>query len=548
MMQETAGRKNVFFGIMSHEIRSALSGITGMHNLLYETALTSEQRGYVESVRASTETLLTLVNDLVDYSLIEAGELRFDDIEFDLRIAVEEAMETVACRGLEKGSEVHTLIHASVPQTVRGDPARIRQIIVNLGGNALDFSESGEVVLSVRAIEEIADRVAVRFDITGFGIDLSAEQLQRLFQPFSQPETVTAWKYGRTGLGLALSKQLAQLMGGHIGFSSVAGKGSTFWFSVELTKCPPPSQPAGAAAMSLEGMNILIADPSSSGRRVIVHYLEAMGCSCREFEHGEDILMYLAYSTAPPVTYDAMIVALQQVGEAGYQLATKIRNDDLVRSIPLVLVTATGKRGDAQKMKEIGAAAYLTRPLKQHDLIDCMRMIRRANEAATAGAAAGAAAPARRPLITRHTIAEEMAGKRCRILVVDDNAVNRKSIKRYLDKAGYTCEVAENGADAVASFGRREYDLIFMDCQMPIMNGCDAVRSIRNSEARQPGRPPVPVCGMIAGPSKSEREQCIEAGMDDCIVKPFSRDDVIAMVEKWERSASPEPTTPADIN
>ncbi|MBN1575702.1 MAG: response regulator, partial [Chitinispirillaceae bacterium] len=316
-----------------------------------------------------------------------------------------------------------------------------------------------------------------------------------------------------------------------IGFSSVAGKGSTFWFSVELTRCPPPAPPSSAPAQSLEGMNILIADPSPSGRRIIVHYLEAMGCNCREFEHGEDILMDLAYSTAPPVRYDAMIIAMQQVGETGYQLAARIRDDDLVRSIPLVMVTATGKRGDAQKMKEIGVAGYLTRPLKQHELIDCMRMIRR-------GAAAGAAeAPARRPLITRHTIAEEMAGKKFRILVAEDNAVNRKSIKKYLDKAGYTCEVAENGVDALDSFGRRAYDFIFMDCQMPIVSGCDAARSIRDKEAQRAGRPPVPICGMIAGPSKNEREQCVAAGMDDCIVKPFSRADLVAMVEKWERKA-----------
>ncbi len=538
MAQETGSMKSAFLGLMSQEIRTVLSSVTGIHNLLLETSLTSEQQGYVDSAQNASEMLLTLVNDLVDFSLIETGALKLDAITFDLRTTVEEAMEAVAYRALEKGSEVHTLIHASVPEMVSGDPARIRQIIYNLAGNALDFSESGEVVLSVKTVEEADDRVVVRFDVTEFGIGLNTEQIQQLFQPFSQVDTVTSWKYGKMGLGLALSKRLAQLMGGQIGLSSVAGKGSTFWFSVELKKSPAGVPAVTVPVQSIEGMNILIADPSPSGRRIMVHYLESMGCKCREFEHSEDILMDLAYSDHQPVRYDAMIIAMQQVGEAGHQLAARIRKDELVKSIPLVLVTATGKRGDAQKLKEVGVAAYLTRPLKQHELIECMRMIQRENELAAARAADGTPPVVlQQPLITRHTIAEEHSGKKFRILVAEDNAANRKTVKKYLDKAGYGCDFAENGVDAVASFGKKEYDLVFMDCSMPVMNGFDAVSALRTEELNRSAGSHVPICGMVAGVLKNEKARCIAAGMDDCIVKPFTRKDFIAMVEMWEKKA-----------
>ncbi len=534
-MQETSSPKSAFLGLMSHEIRSTLNKITGINNLVLETALNTEQRGYIETIQSSSETLLSLMNDLIDFSLIESGEFKLDEIEFDLRTAVDEAMELVAYQAVEKGIDIHTLIHASVPEMVKGDPARIRQIIVILAGNAVNVSSSGEVVLTVKTISEESDRVVVRFNITEFGCGADDNQIQLLFQPFSQPDGISSWKYGRTGLELALSKRFAQLMGGNIGLSSITGKGATFWFSVELIKCPLTIQTFSAPVQSLTGMNILIADPSASGRRIMAHYLESMGCCCREYEHSDGIAAEMTNAKDAAATYDAMIIAMQQVGGAEYEALVRMRSDETIRSIPLVLVTAIGKRGDAQKLKEAAVAAYLTRPLKQYQLIECMRMIRSRVTAGTGMIAP--TAPKLRQLITRHTIAEESIVQKIRILVAEDNAFNRKAIKKFLDRAGYVCDIAENGVDALDSFGKKEYHLIIMDCHMPIMNGYDATYAIRKAEAQHPGAH-IPICAMIAAASGSEKKKCFEAGMDDVIMKPLNRADFIAMVEKWERNVS----------
>ncbi len=533
-MQEANSPQGAFLELMSHEIRSALSRISGINNLMLETALTPEQRGYIETVQGSSETLLSLMNDLIDFSRIEAGELKLDEIEFDLRTAIDGAMESVAYRAAEKGIEVHTLIHTSVPEMVQGDPARIRQIIVTLAGNAVRLSESGEVVLTVKTISEEPDRVVVRFNISEFGFRGDVDQIQLLFKPFSQSDFVASWKYGRIGLDLALSKRFAQLMGGNIGLSSIEDKGATFWFSVELTKRPPVLQTSIAPVQSLEGTNVIIIDPSASGRRILMHYLESMGCRCRDFERSTDALAEISDANGPKRKYDALIVALQQVGGAEYDALVRTRAHESLRSLPLVLLTAVGKRGDAQKLKEIGSAAYLTRPVKQSQLIECMRMLR--SGAGIATGADEAATPAQpRPLITRHTIAEERSGKKIRILVAEDNAANRKLIKKILDQAGYTCDLAENGADALNSFGKREYDLVFMDCHMPIMSGYEASRAIRSAETKRPGAH-VLICALVPGGAEHEREKCLEAGMDDVILKPLDHAEFIAKVEKWERT------------
>jgi two-component system, sensor histidine kinase and response regulator len=537
-MPEPFGPKSGFLGMVSHEIRSTLNDISGVNNLMLETALSPEQRRYIETIQSSSETLLSLMNALVDFSIIETGEFKLDEIEFDLRTAIDEAMEAVASQAHEKGIEIHTLIHASVPETVRGDPARLRQIIANLAGNAVQVSRSGEFVLTVKTISDEPDRAVVRFTIAGFGCTVDEGRMQPLFQPFSQPDFISSWKFGKTGLELALSKRFAQLMGGNIGISNIAKKGPTFWFSAELMKCPPAVRTPDEPVPSLSGMNVIVIDSSVPGRRTMAQYLESAGCRCREFDCCENFLRKITNGKTAAEEYDAMIVALKQVGGAEYDSLAQARSREEMQSIPLVLVTAIGRRGDVLKLGEIGAAAYLTRPLRHNQLIACMRTIRGGAQAAPLKSDAPAPASSRQMrLITRHTIAEGKTNKKIRILVADDNASNRKTVKKFLDEAGYVCDVAENGVDALDSFGRKGYDLVFMDCHMPIMNGYDATSTLRQAEARHAGAH-VPVCAMASAASAGDAEKCFAAGMDDVIMKPFNRADFLAMVEKWERKIS----------
>ncbi len=525
--------KSAYIGLTSTEIRSTLTTITGIHTLLLETTLTAEQRAYIASAQEATNGVLSLVNDLADFSLIEAGEFSFDTIRFDLRTAIEEAMESIARKSADRTSEIHTLIHASVPDLVFGDPARIRRILSTLVETAGAFAPAGEIVLSVKTVEEEGDRIVVRFDINESGVGLTGEQLDNLMRSFSNPADVATLQYGRTGVGLALVKRLAQLMGGQIGLSNTGGRGSTFWFSIGLTKCPDQQRADDDYRQSLDGMKVLVVDPGTTGRSILIQYLGLAGCTCKSYGHWEELLDDAGAGRIAAETFDAVILSMPEVGEDGNRTAARLRAFAPLTHLPMVLITAIGQRGDARMLQNLGVAAYLTRPLKQRQLVECLRLLRYGGKKdAAAGKNSGM-----RSLITRHTIAESDANRKVRILLADDNAANRKKVRKMISAAGFGCDVAENGVDAVGSFGRKSYNLILMDCEMPILNGYDATRIIRKEETARGSTIPIPVCGMIAGGGGDETARCREAGMDDTITKPLSPEPLLALLKKWVRSS-----------
>lgn len=527
---EASKAKSVFLTMMTHEIRTPLNGIIGLNNLMLETSLTNEQHEFIEGIRQSAEMLLALINDILDFSKIESGNVRIDHIDFNLRTMVEDAMDGIACKAIGKDVDIHTLLHASVPAMVRGDPTRIRQVIGSIAGNAVKFTESGEVILVVKVEKETSQKVNVRFEVTDTGIGITSDQMNMLFKPFSQVDSRLSRKYSGTGLGLALSKKVVQMLGGQIGLSSSSGKGSTFWFSLELEKSDKKEKELSVYD-TVAGMNILVADQSPSGRKVITHYLEQAGCFCHAFASSEEALAVLDENRK----FDAMILTMQQVGTQEQELIRKIKIRAMLKSMPLVLITAMGKRGDAEMVKETGVAAYLTRPLKLRQLLECLVLLKGygAEQETEAYPTAGS-----KSLITRHTLAEIRTEEKFHILVVEDNAVNRKIVKKFIDKAGFGCDFAENGADAVEAYGKKRYDMILMDCLMPVMSGFDATIAIREIERKGKGNRNVPICALTANVDISDQQHCYDVGMDDYLPKPLNYSEFLTKLKYWQQKVN----------
>jgi CheY-like chemotaxis protein len=475
-------------------------------------------------VRVSAEALLQLINDILDFSKIEAGRLDLEIIDFDLRSAVEDVSDMLAAKAQEKGLEFGCIIQPEVPAWLIGDPGRLKQILINLAGNAIKFTAEGGVVIDIALVRETDACASVRFEVRDTGIGIPQERQDRLFKSFSQVDASTTRRYGGSGLGLAISRQLTELMGGEIGVRSEEGKGSAFWFTAVFGKQVVKKEEIPVPIGDLKGKRILVVDDYRTNREILRGYLVSTGCELTEASSGQEALNLLidaAEEQGRP--FDVVITDQMMPGMDGEALGRAIKGTPSLGGTILIMVTSRGLRGDANRVRGIGFSAYLTKPIRRSHFLECLGTV--------LGKESERALPGQQPLfVTRHSISEARKRK-IRILIAEDNTINQKLALRLIDKLGYHADAVANGREALRALEMIPYDLVLMDVQMPEMDGLEATRVIRDPQSSVLNHR-VPIIAMTAYAMTGDRELCLDAGMNDYVSKPIHPQKLLEAVEK----------------
>ncbi|MFH1491439.1 MAG: response regulator [Pseudomonadota bacterium] len=527
--------KREFLANMSHEMRTPLYGIIGMAELAMDTLLDDDQRDILQTIDSEANSLHSLVDKILDFSKMDAGKLELEKIPFDLGALMADLANSISLRAKKKGLDFNCFMSPSIPSRVVGDPSRLRQVLMNLSDNAVKFTDAGEITIWSELHRSLEDRIHVRFLVRDTGIGIPGQKVDDIFEAFTQADSATRRKYGGTGLGMAISKQLVELMGGKIQVESEEGKGSRFWFTVPLTRQTAPEKTLADEGTALNRMRVLVVDDNPTNRHILNRYLGFWGCSSVEAVDGEQALSILTGAVSSGECFDMVLTDLRMPKMDGLDLAREIKASGSLKGIPVIMLTSLGRGEDRETCRQLGVNGYLTKPVRRADLYRTMLSASGLSERGGAGEPRG--------LIARRPAVRE-AGREMRILLVDDYPANRKAVRRQLVSAGHLVDLAENGEQAVFKAGRNHYDLILMDLNMPVMDGYEATKAIRAQEAEHAAAAPgkgtlserVPIIAMTGDGPEAVREKCLETGMDDCIGKPVRGKVLLDLAGKWTRS------------